>query len=253
MSSPLRVLVTGATSGIGHAVARAFSEQGARVVGTGRDQTRLGELAGHVELAMTLDVTKQHSVDTATQAAMARLGGLDVLVNCAGIGAFGSVQDCPEDELLRLLQVNLVGVSRVTRAVLPTLVAQDSGVIVQVGSVAGHRGLPNQAAYCATKHALVGWSEALRAELQGTGVHVVRVAPPAVDTPFFENAGAPSFRADHPDLTLLSAESVAASVVQAAAERPREVVLTARARVLRAADRVAPDVVGRLRSWRRGS
>lgn len=245
------VFITGATSGIGRELARAFASEGARVVGTGRDQARLAALAPEVEVALTLDVTDSRSVEVATRAALDRLGRVDVLVNNAGIGLFKPWEDTTIEDVQRILDVNLLGAVRMTRALLPGMVERADGAIVNVASVAGLRGYPEHTAYCASKHALVGWSRALRKDLRGSGVSVVTICPPAVNTPFFANAGFPDFRERHRGLSLMSPEAVAKAIVDATARGEWEVVLSARARALRVLDRVAPRLLDRLQDLKR--
>ena len=155
------VLVTGATSGIGLAIAQAFVEQGATVVGTGRDQARLMELAPQVDLALTLDLTAQRDVVTAVAAVQDRHGRVDVLVNNAGQGLFQDWQHTNVADMQRLMDVNLFGAVRLTRALLPGMLERRCGCIVNIASLAGERGYPGHTAYCASKHALIGWSRAL--------------------------------------------------------------------------------------------
>jgi hypothetical protein len=240
------VLVTGANSGIGAATARAFARAGARVVATGRDQARLGAIAPEVDCALTMDVTSDDSVDIASAAVLDRYGGVDVVVNNAGIGLFEPWDRTSDAQLRRVMEVDFFGAVRVAKAFLPALIER-RGVLTQVASVAGRRGYPRHTAYCAAKHALVGWSEALRQDVRGTGVSVVIACPPAVATPFFENAGYTTFTADHPRFTPMSAEGVAAELVRATLARDRQTLFTPRARALYALSVVAPGLLDRVR------
>lgn len=243
------VVVTGATSGIGLEVARRFVAEGARVVGTGRDQARLADLQKEVDLALTLDVTREDSVATCAAAVLDRYGGVDVVVNNAGVGLFKPWQETPVAEIERVMDVNLYGAVRVAHAFLPSLIAR-KGVLVQVASVAGRRGYAKHTAYCASKHALIGFSESLRADLKGTGASVVVVCPPAVRTPFFENAGYMTFDEDHPGLQPMTAGQVADGLLEATRRRTRTAILSPRAKVLDALAFVAPAVLERIQKFK---
>ncbi len=244
------VLVTGATSGIGLALARAFTAEGARVVGTGRDQSRLMSLASQVDLALTLDVTDDKSVRAAAQAVADRYGAVDVLVHNAGIGRFETFEDTTLDVMQQVMDTNLYGVVRLTRALLPAMKTRGRGTVCTIASVAGERGYPKHTAYCASKHALIGWSRALSKDLRGSGVDVVVVCPPAVDTPFFGNAGFHDYKEQHPGLVLMSPEDVAAGTLDAIADGKSQVILSPRAKVLWLLDKLAPPLVERLQRYK---
>lgn len=244
------VVVTGATSGIGWETARCFRDEGARVVGTGRDRARLEALAGEVELALPMDVQDPESVQAAAQRILAELGPVDVLVNNAGVGLFEPWDATPISELQRIMDVNMYGVARVCSALLPSMVERGQGAVVNIASVAGKRAYKKHTAYCASKHALIGWSEALRCDLQDSGVDVVVVLPPAVRTPFFENSGYMTFDEDHPNLTPMRAVDVAEGIVDATAARDRQRILSARARILYAINLLSPGAVDLLRRFK---
>jgi short-subunit dehydrogenase len=243
-------LVTGATSGIGLETARALTSHGAIVVGTGRDQERLATLASEIELALTMDVTDPRSVEIALAAIEDRHGRIDILVNNAGIGCFLDWKESSAEDLERILSVNLVGAVRVASQVLPSMVERGSGVVINVASVAGVRGYASHSAYCASKFGLVGWSRAIRKDLRGTGVSVCIVCPPAVDTPFFATAGRPEFREENKKNGMVSPVEVARHIVQSITAEQAEVVISGRARLLYALDRLAPSFVDRLQQWK---
>jgi len=241
------VVITGATSGIGLCAARAFAAAGAQVVGCGRDQDRLASLGREVALALTMDVTDPKAVDMASAAILDRFGRVDVLVNNAGVGLFKPFDETSVADMRRVMDVNVWGSVRVTKALLPAMIGAGRGAVVNVASVAGKRGYANHTAYCASKHAMIGWSEGLRCDLAGTGVKVVVICPPAVRTPFFENAGYMTFDEDHPGLEPMTPEAVAKGILEATAAGARQRILSGRAKVLYAASLIAPGALDRIR------
>ncbi|MEV0238574.1 SDR family oxidoreductase [Streptomyces sp. NPDC050674] len=176
----LRALVTGGASGIGRATAELLAERGARVAVLDLDPSPVGEpLTGH-----RADVTDDTSVREAVAAAVAGLGGLDVLINNAGIGAQGTVEDNPDDEWHQVYDVNVVGMVRTTRACLPHLRASAHAAIVNTCSVAATAGLPQRALYSATKGAVYSLTLAMAADHVREGIRVNCVNPGTVDTPW---------------------------------------------------------------------
>jgi NAD(P)-dependent dehydrogenase (short-subunit alcohol dehydrogenase family) len=175
----LRALVTGAASGIGRASAVALVAAGARVAGLDRDP-----VAADGVLALQADVTDGASVTAAVDAAVGELGGLDVVVNAAGIGVIGDIEANTEDEWLRLYDVNVMGIVRVCRAALPHLRRSPSPAIVNVVSIVATAGLPQRAAYTASKGAVLSLTRAMAADAVGDGIRVNCVSPGTVDTPW---------------------------------------------------------------------
>ncbi|GAA2555728.1 SDR family NAD(P)-dependent oxidoreductase [Streptomyces levis] len=176
----LRALVTGGASGIGRATADLLAERGAQVAVLDLDPSPVGKPL----LAHRADVTDDTSVRAAVTAAVAELGGLDVLVNNAGIGARGTVEDNPDDEWHRVYDVNVVGMVRTTRACLPHLRASAHAAIVNTCSVAATAGLPQRALYSATKGAVHSLTLAMAADHVHEGIRVNCVNPGTVDTPW---------------------------------------------------------------------
>ncbi|HEX6780515.1 MAG TPA: SDR family NAD(P)-dependent oxidoreductase [Solirubrobacterales bacterium] len=170
-----RVIITGAAGGIGEATARALRERGAAVVG-------LDLRAGDDVIAC--DVTDQASVDAAVAAAVKRMGGLDVLVNCAGIGLPQSAAERPGPDALRVIDVNLLGTWRATAAALPAL-RTSHGRVVNIASGLAHIAVPFATAYGASKRGVVGYSEQLRSEV-GDEVTVTTVYPGYIRTPIHD-------------------------------------------------------------------
>jgi len=178
------VLVTGASSGIGLACATHLAWRGYRVYGTSR---RAGtSQTGSVSMLIA-DVTDDHSVEQAVAAVLEREGRLDIVVNNAGMGIAGPVENTSIEEAKRQLEVNFFGAFRVCRAVLPALRSQRRGYIVNIGSIGGLVAIPYQAMYSASKFALEGLSESLRMEVRPFGVKVVIIEPGDHKTAITEN------------------------------------------------------------------
>ena len=174
------VLVTGASSGIGYATAKRLAAKGCRVFGTARKTTQS-------EAAITMlpmDVREMQSVAACVGAVLRDAGRIDALVNNAGYGIAGSVEDTSVDDMVRQLDTNFLGAIRVVQAVLPHMRAQRSGRIVQVSSLAARIGIPFQGAYSASKAALSTLSESLSIELAPFGIAVVVVEPGDTKTSF---------------------------------------------------------------------
>jgi NADP-dependent 3-hydroxy acid dehydrogenase YdfG len=180
MSSSSRAvwLITGCSSGFGQAIAREALCRGEQVVAASRRLSSLKELRdlGAATLALNVCDTDE-VVSKAVVEAHSRYGRLDILVNNAGYILEGTVEACSSDEVAAQFEVNVFGALRVTRAVLPYLRAQRAGVVCNMGSIGGWRGTPVGGLYCATKWALAGVTQSLKAEVQDFGIEVVIVEP----------------------------------------------------------------------------
>jgi NAD(P)-dependent dehydrogenase (short-subunit alcohol dehydrogenase family) len=213
----LGALVTGGASGIGLATARLLASRGARVACLDLKTDGLPpELIG-----VTADVTDDAAVRAAVASAAEQLGGLDILVNNAGIGAQGTIESNTDDEWHRVLDVNLVGMVRVTRAALPHLRRSAHPAIVNTSSIAAHAGLPNRALYSASKGAVQSLTLAMAADHVAEGIRVNCVSPGTVDTPWVRRllqaaddpeAELAALQARQPTGRLVSAEEVAAAI-----------------------------------------
>ncbi len=172
--------ITGCSTGFGRELARATLDRGYRVVVTARRPADIADLAVGREaraLLLQLDVTKPEEIAAAVAAAEARFGRIDVLVNNAGIGYFGAVEESDDNEVRRMFEINFWGLANTTRAVLPGMRARRSGHIVNISSMGGVRGAPGVGYYNATKFALEGLSEALAQEVAALGITVLIVEP----------------------------------------------------------------------------
>ena len=187
------VLITGASSGLGKATALYLARKGYRVVGTSRDARRLASLeetAAAEKLALfgvQLDINDEDAVTSAVPGIVAEHGGVDALVNNAGYGHWGPGESFSDAELKAQFETNFFAAARLMRAVLPGMVKNEHGTIVNVSSVEGRLATPFSGAYAASKFALEGLSEAMRVELWPLGVRVAMVEPGLFPTQFFEN------------------------------------------------------------------
>ena len=203
-------IVTGASSGIGHATAAALVEAGFTVVGTSRNAARATPLAGVTFL--DLDVASDASVQALVDQVVKRFGRIDVLVNNAGVGALAAAEESSIGQARDVFDVNVLGVIRMTNAVLPHMRAQRTGRIINVSSVLGIIPAPFMAVYAATKHAVEGYSESLDHEVREHGIRVLLVEPAYTSSQFEANAIAP----DTPLRTYAEQRRVATEVLSAA-------------------------------------
>jgi NAD(P)-dependent dehydrogenase (short-subunit alcohol dehydrogenase family) len=169
--------ITGSTSGFGHALVDAARARGDRVVATGRRLDALAEFVGDDVLGLELDVTREDAVEPALDAALERFGRIDVLVNNAGIGFVGALEEMSLADLRSVMETMFFGPAALTRAVVPRMRAQGTGAIVQISSQGGQVTAPGYSAYCAAKFALEGLSEAVAAEVAPFGLRVLIVEP----------------------------------------------------------------------------
>ncbi|MBE0593023.1 MAG: SDR family NAD(P)-dependent oxidoreductase [Gemmatimonadales bacterium] len=210
-------VVTGATEGIGRAVAAALASRGARLAVCARTAERVegvvAELraSGATAVGRTCDVGDERAVESFAAFARAEYGHVDVLVNNAGLAHFVSVAEMRTADFDETMAVNVRGTFLMTRAFLPDMIERRQGHIVNVASLAGRNPVPNGAAYSAAKHAVLGFSKSLFAEVRKHGVRVTAICPGSVVTPFFDKSGVPL---DRPEAKL-QPEDVAETVVAA--------------------------------------
>jgi len=252
------VILTGVSSGIGRALCRLLVQRGALVVANARRQDRLNELRQSLAREQA-DRPKSawgelHTVagdisDPAVRAALVAeaeqlgQGRLDLLVNNAGIGALGPFQQASESRLRRVMEVNFFAPVELTRAALPLLQRGRRPVLCNIGSVLGHRAVPNKSEYCASKFALHGWSDALRAELHPSGIQVTLVSPSTTRSEFFDAVIDTPQGTTSRSLGSWPPERVARATLAAIAARRSEVILSLAGKALVYADRIAPPLV----------
>jgi NADP-dependent 3-hydroxy acid dehydrogenase YdfG len=225
-------LVTGASSGIGRETALALAAQGARVALAARSVAKLQETAETIQemggegLVLPTDVRHQAQVEHAVAETLSHWGQVDILVANAGIYVRRPIRELTVSEVEHSLATNFYGSLYAILAVLPHMLAQGSGHIIVVTSMDGKKGIPPDAPYVAAKFALTGFSEVLRQELHGTGVHATTVLPGRVDTPMIGTLRVPWISPK------ISPQAVAHSIVRAIHRRPPEVIVPFSARLL---------------------
>ena len=183
-------LVTGASSGIGEAVAQRLASIGITTYAAARRVERMEHLKGEGARVLKLDLTDEQSIDDCFNTITAEAGGIDILLNNAGYGSYGSLEEVPIEEARRQFEVNLFGLARLTQLVIPRMRSKRSGWILNVSSIGGVGASPYGSWYHATKFAVEGLTSALRQELSPFGVNVVVVRPGAIDTEWRHIAGA---------------------------------------------------------------
>jgi len=243
-------IVTGASSGIGRDTAIALAQRGARVVLCARSKEKLEEVAANIRqnggeaLPIPVDVTQPLAVENMVKATLAQFRRVDILVNNAGIGYFGPFASMALEDIEKVLAVNFWGVIHCTQAVLPAMMEQKSGQIINVSSVVGKRGVPGLAVYSASKFALVGLTEALRGEVADHGIQVILICPTTTDTAFFENAGSDGKASKKPrGPFMMSSKAVAEAIVEASIKGKREVILSGSAKFMLAMNALFPSLV----------
>lgn len=192
------VLVTGASSGLGKHIAEDLAKQGYHVFAAARSMDKLATLRSETIEPLRLDVTAEADIQAAVDHIKATKGRLDILVNNAGYGIYGTIEGIRDEHVRRAFAVNVFGLGAMTRAVLPMMREQKSGLIINISSVVGKAAVPVAGWYGASKHAVEGLSDALRLEVKPFGIKVVLIEPGAIRTGFEETAMATLARSNDP-------------------------------------------------------
>ena len=223
------VLITGASSGIGKQTAIEFAKQGANIILVARRKEKLDEIATQLEkfniitFVCQCDVSDKAQVKEMSKNVLEKFDSIDVLVNNAGFAIYGSVKELSIDEIESQMETNYFGMMYCIKNFLPSMLDKKSGHIVNVASVAASFGLPGIASYCASKFAMLGFSEGLKHELHGTGVGVTVVSPIMVRTDFFDH---PSFeKMPKYSPTSLSSKTVAKAILKASNSPRLEIIV----------------------------
>jgi uncharacterized protein len=245
------VIITGASSGFGLAAARAFHREGAMVAMVARNQERLAQAAAELlqqdgpgPLSLSVDVSRREDVDRLVMEVLARFGHIDILVNNAGSGLIAPVASVHLEDAVALFETNFFGALNCTQAVLPHFQRQGSGHIVNMSSVAGLRGIPNSSMYCASKAALIAFSDALRLEVRPYGIFVTTICPSRTnDTPFVAHAKKYGPIALYKVPDTLTTAMVVRALLDAIVRRKRTVIIPFHARLLHALNKFVPRVI----------
>ena len=251
-----RIILTGASEGIGRALALVLAARGARVALAARDRARLESLAqecrgrGGEALAIPTDVTSQQDLEWLVAESVKSFGGIDTVVHNAGITMWSRFDALTDFSIFeRLMEVNYLAAVRLTSLSLPHL-RQSRGLIVAVASLAGLTGVPERSGYAASKHAMVGFFDSLRIELAGTGVDVSVIAPDFVVSEIHKRAigadGEPLGASPMMQTKIMTAEECATRIARAMEKRQRLLLMSARGRWGRWLKLLAPKVIDRL-------
>ncbi len=227
------VVITGGSDGIGKALVQQFLTLGAKVATCGRNADKLAQLVaenpGQELFIMQVDVVNQQQDAAFIQAVVDKWGGIDILINNAGISMRALVSEVSIETLKNVMDINFWGTVYTTKAALPAI-QKANGVIVGVSSIAGYRGLPGRSGYSASKYALNGWLEALRTELYGSGTHVMWVCPGFTSSNIRNAALDKDAKAqgESPmdEGAMMSSEECAHHIIHSIAKRKRSLVLT---------------------------
>jgi short-subunit dehydrogenase len=251
-----RIILTGASEGIGRALALALAARGARVALAARDRERLESLAqqcraaGGEAIAVPTDVTSEHDLEWLVAETVKSFGGVDVVVHTAGItmwSRFDALKDLSIFE--RLMEVNYLAPVRLTALALPHLKAS-RGLIVAVASLAGLTGVPERSAYAGSKHAMVGFFDSLRIELAGSGVDVTVIAPDFVVSEIHKRAigpdGEPLGTSPMRQGKIMTADECAVHIVRGIEKRQRLVLMSARGKFGRWLKLISPSLIDRI-------
>ena len=246
----LRVICTGASSGIGAALCHQLAKRGARLILNARRQDRLAELAASITEAggtvrhVTGDITEAPTRQAVLTEAESSWGGVDAIINCAGIGSIAPFSESTEAILRQVMEVNFFAPVELTRLALPMLRKGCNPIIVNVGSVLGHRAVPRKSEYCASKFALHGFSDALRAELVAHDIDLLLASPSTTSSEFFDHVfGEKSGSRQRRGMT---PERVAHKIIRAMAAGRHEIIISSSGKLLVWLDRLCPPLMNRL-------
>ena len=250
--SGLRVLVTGASQGIGRAIAFHAAMRVMRVIAAARNWDMLVQLQeevkanGQVLEIVQADVATPEGREAMVRAATDRFGGLDVLINNAGIGATGHFAESSPDALRAIMETNFFGTVETTRAFLPLLQQGKTPAVVNVSSILGRRAIPGRSLYSASKFAVEGWTQAIRAEFARFGIDVITINPGLTKTNFSQNMLERNAKQSLDHMRGMTPDQVAKATLDALAAGKKVVNLTLQGKALLFANRFMPGLVDRI-------
>ncbi len=248
-----RIVLTGASSGIGRALALELAPHGSHLLLVARREAALVELVDELRQRgagsahpVVGDVTDPTMREALVQRVRDAWGGLDLLVNNAGVSAQSRFASSAEQTLRQIMEVNFFAAAELTRLAIPLLRNGEDALVVNIGSILGHRGIPHNSEYCASKFALRGWSDALRAELHGQRIGVLLVSPGRTDTELFDHLLVKEEATPWDKLRGIPPEQVARQIVRAIKQRRREIYPNWGGRLLVVLNRFCPGLVDRV-------
>lgn len=247
-----KIVVTGASSGIGRQLAIQLCERGAHVLATARREERLAALQKQCEgLPGNLSVLAGDLTDPTHRQAIidwcaTHWSAIDVLVNNAGAGAIGPFALASSDRLRLVMEIDFFAPVELTRLSLPLLKSGKRPAILNIGSVLSHRAVPNKSEYCAAKFAMRGWSESLRVELASSNIEVLMISPSTTQSEFFDSLVGTEASAQSKSIGIMPAEKVARLAISALVRSKRELILSLGGRALVWCGRLFPRLTDRL-------
>jgi short-subunit dehydrogenase len=236
------ILITGATSGVGYALAKRLLAEGYEIWATGRSPQVLQDLQTNGAHVIAADLTIEEDIEKV----VVQIGTPDCVIFSAGIGTFGFAHDISDESIHSMMDVNVIAPMKLTKQLLPNMIFRNYGQFIFLGSQAGKVATPKASVYAATKHAIIGYTNALRMEVAPFGIHVTTVNPGPIDTPFLDLADKTGKYRASLGKYLLNVNSVVDAVIQVIEKPVREVNLPRYMSITSKLHAVAPSLVERL-------
>jgi short-subunit dehydrogenase len=247
------VVITGASSGIGRETALIFGKRGAAVGLAARNEPALEDVTSQIKrdggraLPVVTDVSKWGEVERLARTAVDEFGRIDTWVNNAGVSEFAPIREMSIKEIDQIIRVDLLGTIFGAKAVMPTMCEQNQGTIINIASGLADRSIPLQSIYCAAKHGVKGFTEALRIELEhdDCGVDVTLIQPSSINTPFFDHARTKMVVSPKPVPPVYEPSAVAEAILYAAEHSVRDVHIGAASKFLSTMQKISPSLLDR--------